>query len=282
MCPERTKRPRKPGRPRGTRGPRYPRGPKHTDTPLTRCYHNKELITTELSSTTFDLGGQEAKRPRGPEAQRPEVWQKNSSQNPGLKSRVQTIYAALFFNWCSSEDILPQSSSFRRAFNLWSTKYFQFKYLIVPVITQLQKNHWQCLVAINGDGKAYYELLPLRQLNQNWLKRGQRGPEAQRPDITRCLLDQRKRKKQEAQRPRGPRIPKRPKTHRNPIDEMLSQRGPNPNWTFKYNIRPERPRGLEAQRSKDRKFPEAQRPRSPKAQRPKRPIHHQLMFIHSV
>ena len=66
------------------------------------------------------------------------------------------------------------------------------------------KNHWQCLVAINGDGKAYYELLPLQQLNQNWLKRGQRGPEAQRPDITRCLLDQRKWKKQEAQRPRGP------------------------------------------------------------------------------
>ena len=94
-----------------------------------------------------------------------------------------------------------------------------------------------------------------------------RGPEAQRPEI-----------------------PKRPKTHRNPIDEMLSQRGPNPNWTFKYNIRPERPRGLEAQRPKDRKNPEAQnpqrprdpepqRPRGPRGLRPKRPIHHQLMFI---
>ena len=69
MCPERTQRPRRPGRPRGTRGLRYPRGPTHTDTPLTRCYHNKELITTELSSTTSDL--EEAKRPRGPEAQRP-------------------------------------------------------------------------------------------------------------------------------------------------------------------------------------------------------------------
>ena len=62
-------------------------------------------------------------------------------------------------------------------------------------------NHWQCLVAINGDGKAYYELLPLQQLNQNWLKRGQRGPEAQRPDITRYLFDQRKWKNK---RPRGP------------------------------------------------------------------------------
>ena len=76
MCPERTQRPRRPGRPRGTRGLRYPRGPTHTDTPLTRCYHNKELITTELSSTTLVLGGQgprgpEAQRPRGPEAQRP-------------------------------------------------------------------------------------------------------------------------------------------------------------------------------------------------------------------
>ena len=69
VCPERTSRPRRPGRPRGTRGLRYPRGPTHTDTPLTRCYHNKELITTELSSTTSDL--EEAKRPRGQEAKRP-------------------------------------------------------------------------------------------------------------------------------------------------------------------------------------------------------------------
>ena len=79
------------------------------------------------------------------------------------------------------------------------------------------KNHWQCLVAINGDGKAYYELLPLQQLNQNWLKRGQRGPEAQRPDITRYLFDQRKWKKQEAQRPRGPRYPKGPKHTETPL-----------------------------------------------------------------
>ena len=58
------------------RGPRYPKGPKHTETPLTRCYHNEDLIPTELSNTTLDLRGPEAQRPRGPEAK----WQK---KNPG-------------------------------------------------------------------------------------------------------------------------------------------------------------------------------------------------------
>ena len=67
------------------RGPRYPKGPKHTETPLTRCYHNEDLIPTELSNTTLDLRGPEAKgqkktrgtkspeaqRPRAPKAQRP-------------------------------------------------------------------------------------------------------------------------------------------------------------------------------------------------------------------
>ena len=93
-------------------------------------------------------------------------------------------------------------------FNIWMFQYYH---------TATKKNHWQCLVAINGDGKAYYELLPLQQLNQNWLKRGQRGPEAQRPDITRYLFDQRKWKKQEAQRPRGPRYPKGPKHTETPL-----------------------------------------------------------------
>ena len=58
------------------RGPRYPKGPKHTETPLTRCYHNEDLIPTELSNTTLDLRGPEAQRPRGPEAK----WQKKTQR----------------------------------------------------------------------------------------------------------------------------------------------------------------------------------------------------------
>ena len=65
-----SKRPRGPEAQR-PRGPRYPKGPKHTETPLTRCYHNEDLIPTELSNTRLDLRGPEAQRPRGLEAQRP-------------------------------------------------------------------------------------------------------------------------------------------------------------------------------------------------------------------
>ena len=57
-----------------TRGPeaQRPEIPKRpTETPLTRCYHNEDLIPTELSNTTLDLRGPEAQRPRGLEAQRP-------------------------------------------------------------------------------------------------------------------------------------------------------------------------------------------------------------------
>ena len=64
------------------RGPRYPKGPKHTETPLTRCYHNEDLIPTELSNTTLDLRGPEAQRPRGPEAQRPRGPKSPEAQNP--------------------------------------------------------------------------------------------------------------------------------------------------------------------------------------------------------
>ena len=90
MCPERTQRPRRPGRPRGTSGPRYPRGPKHTDRPFTRCYHNKELITTELSSTTLVLGGQ---GPRGPEAQRPRGPESNRPRERPIDQKLCTFFS---------------------------------------------------------------------------------------------------------------------------------------------------------------------------------------------
>ena len=93
MCPERTQRPRRPGRPRGTRGPRYPRGPKHSDRPFTRCYHNKELITTELSSTTLVLGGQ---GPRGPEAQRPRGPESNRPRERPIDQKLCTIFSQYF------------------------------------------------------------------------------------------------------------------------------------------------------------------------------------------
>ena len=68
------------------RGPRYPKGPKHTETPLTRCYHNEDLIPTELSNTTLDLRGPEAKGqkktrgPKSPEAQRPRAPKRPEAQ----------------------------------------------------------------------------------------------------------------------------------------------------------------------------------------------------------
>ena len=38
----------------------FEKDPKHTETPLNRCYHNEDLIPTELSNTTLDLRGPEA------------------------------------------------------------------------------------------------------------------------------------------------------------------------------------------------------------------------------
>ena len=70
------------------RGPRYPKGPKHTETPLTRCYHNEDLIPTELSNTTLDLRGPEAKGqkktrgPKSPEAQRPRAPKTQRPKRP--------------------------------------------------------------------------------------------------------------------------------------------------------------------------------------------------------
>ena len=88
------------------RGPRYPKGPKHTETPLTRCYHNEDLIPTELSNTTLDLRGPEAKgqkKPRGPkspEAQNPQRPRDPEPQRPrgprGLRPK-RPIHHQLMF-----------------------------------------------------------------------------------------------------------------------------------------------------------------------------------------
>ena len=120
----------------------------------------------------------------------------------------------LFSSIGAHQNISCRNPDHFRQLSICEVQNFLISIFECSINHRARKKHWQCLLAINGDGKAYYELLPLQQLNQNWLKRGQRGPEAQRPDITRYLFDQRKWKNK---RPRGPRYPKGPKHTETPL-----------------------------------------------------------------